>query len=297
MPELPEAETVRRGVAAAFAGRRILAVEATGARSTRRHPSPADYAGRLAGRRLLAVDRRGKALVGRLDDGAAVAVHLGMSGQLRRAAPGDPTAPHTHVVWRFDGAADGDHARSELRFVDPRTFGQTWVGEPGPGGDLPELAHWGPDALTGLPTWRHLAVRLAGRRTRLKAALMDQVVVAGIGNLYADEVLFLARLDGAREAGGLSPAELRRLHAAIGEVLAAAVEARGSSLADLQYRDVEGRIGAYQERHAVYGREGLPCPRCGRPVVRASASGRSAFSCRRCQRPAVGVRGAATARR
>ncbi|HET9691893.1 MAG TPA: bifunctional DNA-formamidopyrimidine glycosylase/DNA-(apurinic or apyrimidinic site) lyase [Acidimicrobiales bacterium] len=277
MPELPEAETVRRGVAAAFTGRRIAAVDATGVRSTRRHPTPAHFAERVAGRTLTGVRRVGKFIVAGLDDGGAFVVHLGMSGQLVRAtAPDVPRPAHTHVAWRFDDAAAGE----ELRFVDPRTFGQVWATT----GDVPELAHLGPDALDGLATWRDLARLVEGRTTRLKALLTDQRRLAGIGNIYADESLFAAGLAADRPAGSLRPAEVRRLHGAITDILAAAVQARGSSLADQQYRDLDGMTGTFQHRHAVYGREGKPCVRCGCPIVRAVVGGRSGFSCPRCQR-------------
>ena len=275
MPELPEAETVRRGVTAAFAGRRITAVEATGVRSTRRHPSPADFADRVAGATLTGLRRHGKFIVADLDGGGAEAfvVHLGMSGQLVRAL--DPAAArpaHTHVVWSFGDA--------ELRFVDPRTFGQVWATT----AEVPELAHLGPDALDGLPTWRDLTRVVAGRTTRLKVLLTDQRRIAGIGNIYADEALFAARLAAHRPAGSLTVPEVKRLHGAITGILADAVAAGGSSLADAQYRDVDGAVGTYQQRHAVYARAGLPCVRCGRPIVRTVFAGRSGFSCRRCQR-------------
>jgi formamidopyrimidine-DNA glycosylase len=278
VPELPEAETVRRGVEAAFSGRRIAAVEATGARSTRRHAAPSEVAEGLAGRTLVAVRRRGKFIVADVGEAAAFVVHLGMSGQLLRASAGTPRPVHTHVVWRFEDPGE------ELRFVDPRTFGQVWLTTAGPDGSVPELAHLGPDALDGVPTWRDLARIVEGRRTRLKALLMDQRRIAGIGNLYADEVLFAAGVAADRPAGSLRPVEVRRLHSAMGSVLDAAVAARGSSLADEQYRDIDGRTGGYQTCHAVYGREGAPCVRCGRPIVRRVGGGRSSFSCAHCQR-------------
>ena len=292
MPELPEVETVRRGLASWFAGRRITAVSATGLRTTRRHADSRELAARCEDRILEAVRRRGKYLLLDLSDGGVVVVHLGMSGQLLRSRAGDPLPAHTHVVWSFDGGL-------ELRFVDPRTFGEVFVSRaaaPGPGGvpdpggvgldpaGVAELAGLGPDALEGLPTWQALAAVLAGRRTRLKPLLMDQRRVAGIGNIYADEILFAAQLSGDRPAGSLGRGEIRRLHAALRSILAAAVEHRGSSLTDAQYRDVDGAVGDYQLHHAVYGREGQPCRRCGRPITRRRDGGRSTFSCPRCQR-------------
>lgn len=276
MPELPEVETVRRGVAAAVAGLRVEEVEATGARSTRRHSDGAAYCRRVRGSTLVGVDRVGKYLIGGLDSGDVTVVHLGMSGQLRVADSAADRPAHTHVVWRFEGGR-------ELRFVDPRTFGQVWVSRPDGTGTVPELAHLGVDALDGLPTWRSLVPLLAGRRGRLKPLLLDQRVLAGIGNLYADEVLFHARLHGDRVAGELAAGEVRRLHLAVSTVLPAAIAAGGSSLADAQYRNVDGALGRYQDRHAVYGRAGRPCPRCDTPVRRDRWSGRSSFTCPRCQ--------------
>ena len=194
-----------------------------------------------------------------------------MSGQLRLAAgPHVPLAKHSHVVMDLD---DG----RQLRFVDPRTFGELFVTTP----DVPELARLGVDALA--ITRAELTRLLAGRRARIKTVLLDQRVVAGIGNIYSDEILWTAGVRGTRAAGSLRPAEIGRLHDATGAVLGAAVESRGSSLRDQQYVDLGGLTGTYQERHAVYGREGLPCSRCGRPVLRTVVAQRSHFWCRCCR--------------
>ncbi len=271
MPELPEVETVRRDLAAALTGATVSAVEVTGLRSTRRHADRAAFAAALAGRTLWRFDRWGKHLLVDLGD-AVLVVHLRMSGQLVLAAsPAVPLAKHSHVVITF---VDG----RQLRFVDPRTFGELFVTSP----DLPELAGLGPDAL-GLP-YAAFAERVGSRRARLKPLLLDQRVVAGIGNIYSDEILWTARLAWSRVAADLRTAELRRLHAAVEEVLRSAIEARGSSLGDGQYVDLAGRPGAYQLRHAVYGREDEPCPRCGRPIRRTVVAQRSHFWCARCQR-------------
>ncbi len=277
MPELPEVETVRRGVAGAFAGREIIAVTAGGGRTTRRHSDVKAFVGRCQGQVVESVDRRGKYLLLRLGSGDVVVVHLGMSGQLLRGGVLDPPVRHTHVEWSFAGG-------TQLRFVDPRTFGEVFVTRADAGGAVPELALLGPDALEGLPRWSSLAAVLVGRSGRLKPLLLDQHRLAGIGNIYADEILFAARLAGDRRADSLSSAEVRRLHAAITGILEAAVAHRGSSLSDAQYRDVDGAVGDYQLHHAVYAREGQPCLRCGRPISRRRERGRSSFSCPRCQR-------------
>ncbi|GAC1312036.1 MAG: bifunctional DNA-formamidopyrimidine glycosylase/DNA-(apurinic or apyrimidinic site) lyase [Acidimicrobiales bacterium] len=271
LPELPEVETVRRDLEAALAGSSVARVSVTGARSTRRHATVDSFARSLTGRRLIGFDRRGKYLLIALEPAATLVAHLRMSGQLRlEPGPEVPLARHSHVVI---GLADG----RELRFVDPRTFGELFVTTPA----LPELAGLGVDALA--VTRPQLAGLLTGRRAGLKAFLLDQRRIAGIGNIYSDEILWTARLRGMRPGGSLRPAEVRRLHTSVVAVLEAAVEGRGSSLRDAQYVDLDGRAGTYQQRHAVYGREGLPCPRCGRPVARVTVAQRSHFWCRGCQ--------------
>lgn len=276
MPELPEVETVRRDLDRELPGRRIVRVVATGVRSLRRHPDRAQFAADVRGATVVAVSRRGKyllvPLVGTGEGDRTLVVHLGMSGQLLLNAAEAPMLAHTHVVLGFDD-------KRELRFVDPRTFGEIFLAPLGGAA----LGHLGPDALTDLKGWNHLADLLALRTTKLKALLMDQRFLAGIGNIYSDEILHRARLRWDRSAATLTPAEVRRLFRSIGEVLGAAVELRGSSLDDQQYRDVFGAIGAYQGQHRVYGREAAPCLRCHRPIVRVRTAGRSTFFCPRCQ--------------
>lgn len=201
--------------------------------------------------------------------------HLRMSGQFLRARAGEPVLPHTHAVLSFAKAG-------ELRFVDPRTFGELFLvgaGDGGGGGN--ELAHLGPDALTVDAV--HLQRALAGRRAPLKSLLVDQRVVAGIGNIYADEICFVAGVRGDRAAGSLKKAEIKRLADATHAVLAAAIEARGSTLADLGYRDLAGAAGSFQLQHRVYDRLGQPCLTCGRPILRPAFGARSAYLCGRCQ--------------
>jgi formamidopyrimidine-DNA glycosylase len=283
MPELPEVETIRGGLVWVLRGRRVVALEVTGARTARRYGSAALQAA-LVGARILDVGRRGKHLLLPLDTGRVLVVHLRMSGQLRYVAEpgGVPPLPHTHVVARLEGGG-------ELRFVDPRTFGEWYVSAALDDRGLPrELAGLGPDpladAMTRAELARHLGRALEGRRAAVKSVLLDQRVLAGVGNLYADEICFRARLRPDRPGGGLRPAELRRLADATLVTLRAAVAARGSSLADRRYVDLDGEPGRFQAQHAVYGREGLPCPRCGGAVVRLRVAGRSAWLCPRCQR-------------
>jgi formamidopyrimidine-DNA glycosylase len=268
LPELPEVETVRRDLAALVAGAAVADVAVHGRRSTRRHPETFV----LSGRTLSSFERRGKYLLVGLAPGTDVLViHLRMSGQLLVCSPSTPLPKHAHVVITL---TDG----REIRFVDPRTFGELFVTSR----DLPELAALGPDALT-LDLAQFTAV-LARRRARLKPLLLDQRAIAGIGNIYSDEILWRAKLRWSRPANDLRRGEVGRLHAAMGGVLAEAIERRGSSLRDGQYVDVAGRSGTFQDHHAVYDRRGAPCPRCGRPIERITVAQRSHYWCRRCQR-------------
>jgi formamidopyrimidine-DNA glycosylase len=277
VPELPEVETIRRDLDREIVGRRVRSVEVTGRRSVRRHGSDKDFVARLEGRKVAAVHRKGKYLLIRLDDGDVLVAHLGMSGQLLRAGNKDPLDKHTHVVITFNQGG-------QLRFVDPRTFGQLFVTSPDHLEDeIPELAHLGFDPLDQAMSWTRFGDLLQLKRTKLKALLMDQRFIAGIGNLYADEILFAAGLRFDRSSETLSAQEVRRLYRAIIETLQDAIKHRGSSLADEQYRDLFGDIGTYQSQHQVYDREGQPCRRCRTVIVRVKANGRSTFLCEHCQ--------------
>ncbi len=279
MPELPEVETVRKGLEGAVVGRRIDDVQVFGRRTVRRQ-SPSELKIHLIGRTLTAAGRRGKFLLLSLDDGAVLVVHLRMSGQLLHVRTPEevPVVAHTHVVMSL---GDG----TELRFVDPRTFGEWFVSTQIDDRGVPlELAHLGRDPLAeGLPT-AYLADGLAGRRAPLKALLTDQRVIAGIGNIYADEICFRAGLRPDRPGGSLSADEVASLAKACRAVLRQAVRSRGSSLRDLRYRDLQGALGSFQLSHAVYDRAGEPCVRCGGRVARIKIGARPAFCCESCQR-------------
>ena len=278
MPELPEVETVRRGLEATVVGRSVTSVRVLGRRTVRRQ-SPAELAGLLSGRSFTGANRRGKFLLLSLDDDSVLVVHLRMTGQLLHVnrAHRPPLAAHTHVVAELD---DG----SELRFIDPRTFGEWFVSTEVDSRGVPaELSHLGRDPLLeGLPA-AYLAGRFAGRRASLEALLTDQRIVAGIGSIYADEICFRAGIRPDRAGGSLSPAEIASLARSARSVLKAAVKSRGSSLRDLRYRDLAGAFGSYQAHHAVYDRAGEPCPRCGQGVVRLKIGARSAYCCQSCQ--------------
>ncbi len=276
MPELPEVEITRRHLEPVVCGAVVGEVVVRRERALRLQPRPADFTARLQGRRVLALGRRGKYLLADVGGGLTWVTHLGMSGRMSLALPGEPEAAHTAVVVILEGGP-------EVRFVDPRTFGHTAVltaeelAAAGP-------ARLGPDALDALPRSRALADRLAGRRAPIKPLLLDQRLMAGLGNIYADEVLYRARLRPDRAAGSLSLEEVAALRRAVRPVLQASLRRGGTSLSDLAYLLPDGRAGGYLERLAVYGRAGEPCRRCGAAVVRIVQRGRSAYFCPECQR-------------
>ena len=283
MPELPEVETIRRDLEREVAGKRVKEVVCTGLRCIRRHKTKKDFISRVEGRKITAVQRKGKYLLLRLDGGPPVevlVVHLGMSGQLLWAKSAkDPVVKHTHVVLKFAAPGTG-----ELRYVDPRTFGELFVTALDELVEaVPELAHLGFDPLDGVMSWQLFGQRLTARRTKLKPLLMDQKFLAGIGNMYADEILWAAGLRFDRSSDSLSSQEVRRLYRSMVETLQDAIKHRGSSLADEQYRDLFGEVGDYQSRHNVYDREGEPCNRCRARIVRLKWQGRSTYLCPQCQ--------------
>jgi formamidopyrimidine-DNA glycosylase len=298
MPELPEVETLRTDLMKEVVGRKIKAVAVANGRSCRRHDSAKHFRVMLEGRTIKGVARLGKYLLMTLDDGNTLVVHLGMSGQLLRVKSlKEPKPKHTHIVITFTQGG-------ELRYVDPRTFGEMFVstrpppptgtgwsspavGTTGEGAALrrqvPELSHLGFDPIEDVMSWDRFAHLLRQRTTPLKSLLMDQQFVSGIGNLYSDEILFAAGLRYDRPASSLSATEVRRLYRAMVETLAEAIKHRGSTLADEQYRDLFGEVGDYQGQHQVYDREGQPCRRCRNAVVKVKVNGRSAFLCEHCQ--------------
>lgn len=280
MPELPEVETVRRGLAARLAGNVIKRVSL--ARGDLRWPIPPGFAEALAGRRILGFGRRGKTILMRLEGGLSVLWHLGMSGRLRLSGPDEaaPALPHEHLVieteegWR-------------VGFIDPRRFGSLDLVPTAHEAQHPRLAGLGPEPLEDGFTPSRLEAALAGRRSAIKAALMDQGVVAGLGNIYACEALFRARISPRREARTVRGERAARLVAAIKATLAEAIAAGGSSLRD--WRQTSGELGYFQHAWKVYGHAGEPCERCpGPPACRGIATvvqqGRTTFYCPRTQR-------------
>lgn len=283
MPELPEVETTRRGLAMALLGRRLARVEVRQPRL--RFPVPIGFVQHLTGRRVDAIDRRAKYMLVRLDNADTMIVHLGMSGRLRVYAPGSAPPPperHDHVILATDDGA-------EVRFNDARRFGFVDLVA---GADLaahPMLASLGPEPLDPAFTPAVLSAALAGKRTPVKAALLDQKTVAGLGNIYVSEALFRAGISPRRSAHTVAGRRAERLVPAIRQVLEDAIAAGGSSLRD--FRHADGELGYFQTRFSVYDREG---GRCGDPlsdcdgvacqVRRLVQAGRSTFYCPRRQR-------------
>jgi formamidopyrimidine-DNA glycosylase len=276
VPELPEVETVRQGLATWVAGRTIETVEVHHPRAIRRHmPGDAHFAAVLRGRTILDVARRGKYLWLPLDSGDAIIGHLGMSGQLLIEPAEKPDGPHLRVRFTF---TDGG---PQLRFVDQRTFGGLSVSE---GGATlpPEIAHIARDPMDPLFSDEEFVAALRGKHTEVKRALLDQTLISGVGNIYADEALWRARLHGARPTDALTRPAVRRLLAAVRDVLSEAIVAGGTSF-DALYVNVNGQSGYFDRSLNAYGREGLPCKRCGTPMRREQFMNRSSFSCPRCQ--------------
>jgi formamidopyrimidine-DNA glycosylase len=279
VPELPEVETVRRGLAHGVVGRRLAAVEVRHPRAVRRHePGAEDFTALLVGRRIDAALRRGKYLWLPLDSGDALVGHLGMSGQLLLVPPDHPDGPHLRIRFRF---ADEDRGGLQMRFVDQRTFGGLAVAAGGAA--LPAtLAHIALDPLDPQFDDEAFVAAVRRRRTGIKRALLDQTVVSGIGNIYADEALWRARLHWARPTETLPRSEIRRLLDCVREVLQAAVAAGGTSF-DALYVNVNGQSGWFDRSLDAYGREDEPCGRCGTPIVRERFMNRSSYRCPHCQ--------------
>jgi formamidopyrimidine-DNA glycosylase len=275
LPELPEVETVRRGLERHVVGRTVAAATVLHPRAVRRHlAGSSDFEAAMAQRRIAAARRRGKYLWLSAGEDALLA-HLGMSGQFLVGDPDRPVGPHVRARFTFtDGGPD-------LRFTDQRTFGHVMF-VPG-GAVLPApIAHIAPDPLEQAFDPAVFATRLRLRHTGIKRALLDQSLISGVGNIYADEALWRARLHWARPTQTLTRPAIERLVEAVRAVLLEALQAGGTSF-DALYIDVNGESGYFDRSLAVYGREDRPCPRCGTPVRRDPFMNRSAYTCPRCQ--------------
>jgi formamidopyrimidine-DNA glycosylase len=265
MPELPEVETIVRSLRPRIVKRRIDAVRILRADIVQ----PPDIAldSKILRRTIVHLHRRGKKIVFELEDAARFYIHLGMTGRLTIDRPDAPVQPHTHLILQI--------GQAELRFVDPRRFGGVfWLGTDG----RPD-AGLGPEPLK--ITAKQLARRLSKTRRTIKTALLDQKMLAGLGNIYADESLFTAGIDPRIPANQLSKPQISRLNRSIKSILNRAIRHRGSTLRD--YRDADGRPGDFQKIHRVYDRQGKPCTLCRTPIVRIVLGGRSTHFCPKCQ--------------
>jgi len=292
MPELPEVETIRRQLAPLVEGRRLRRVEVLDPRWSR-PLAPQELADALAGRHVEQLQRRGKYLVWRLDGEAFLVQHLRMTGAI--LCDPRPEPAHVRIRIELDGVRGGGPAtgargrpgRVRLAITDPRRFGtgELLLGERALEGFF--AARLGPEPFDADFTGERLRALARGRTAPIKAFLLDQRRVAGVGNIYADEALFRAGVHPLRPAGRLAPAQCARLREAVVEVLHAGIDARGASIDD--FRHVDGVRGSFQDRFQVHRREGEPCPRCGRTIVKLVVAGRGTYVCERCQPRPRGV--------
>ncbi|TMG68823.1 MAG: bifunctional DNA-formamidopyrimidine glycosylase/DNA-(apurinic or apyrimidinic site) lyase [Chloroflexi bacterium] len=273
MPELPEVETIVADLRPHLVGLTIVRCELSFPTIVR-HPEPEVFIDSVVGMRIESVGRRGKYILIGLGEGLLLVVHLGMTGQLRLVDPVAPLENHTHAVFFLD---DG----KQLRYRDPRRFGRLLLGTQQALLDAKKMPRLGPEPIDPEFAADELYRRLRRRRTALKAVLLDQGAIAGVGNIYADESLHKARLRPDRIAGTVSKKSARRLHESLRESLQTAITNRGSSVDT--YRDAWGEIGGQQEKLLVYGRAGEPCFTCGRPLSVIRIAGRTTVFCRHCQ--------------
>ena len=278
--ELPEVEVVRRDLEKDVIGRKVTEAEVRPSKNAmrviRRHGKRREFTDRLIGRKFTKAERRGKYVLLHLDNGDVMVVHFGMSGQFVRGNKRVPHPPHTHVILTFQQGGD-------LRFIDPRTFGEMFVTAADELGKVKELQHIAIDPLDHVFTWNAFGAALAERAAKMKQLLMDQKFISGLGNIYSDEVLFAAGLRYDRLSDSLSSQEVRRLYRAMQEVLQDAIRFRGTTLDDEAYLDLFGKPGEFQNELKVYGRTGLPCRRCRTPIQAVKISGRNAYFCPQCQ--------------
>lgn len=283
MPELPEVETIRRQLAPQLRGRTLVKVEILDPRWTRPEP-PRTVERALRGRRVQEVTRRGKYLVWELTGELYLLVHLRMTGALLFDPEADPT--HTRVRFKLD-------AGHRLLYIDPRRFGTGQLVSGAAARDAYLRQRIGIEPLTPEFTVEHLRALARGRRAPVKSFVVDQRRIAGVGNIYADEALWRARIHPLRQTGALTRPQLAALRTGIEEALLAGIDAKGASIND--FRHIDGARGSFQDRFLVYGREGEPCLRCGNPIRKLVVAGRGTYVCVRCQRPPAKKRAATAA--
>ncbi|MDQ7798794.1 MAG: bifunctional DNA-formamidopyrimidine glycosylase/DNA-(apurinic or apyrimidinic site) lyase [Candidatus Edwardsbacteria bacterium] len=272
MPELPEVETVRRDLTRSLAGKRIERVDILNA-SSLKGATPKGFLGGISGRSFIRFDRRGKYLILHLDTGKVLVVHLKMTGVLQYQQKGDSLPRAARIIFYFSGGR-------RLVFSDQRKFGSIELARDA--GSIPSLQKMGPEPLEKDFTPEALKERLGGRRGPIKPLLLDQAIIAGLGNIYAAEALHRAGIAPQRPANQLSGPEIKKLHHAIFQVLGEAIAARGSSVDT--YRDGQGKKGWFQVKHRVYGKQGTKCRRCGGTIVKEIFRGRGTYWCPKCQR-------------
>lgn len=278
MPELPEVETTCRGLALKLVGQTLHHVALQ--RSGLRFPFPIDFASQVVGRKITHITRHAKYALLHLDHGGVIIIHLGMSGRMAFMPPDAKPGKHDHVVFQYGSKAKKTKF-DQVFFNDARRFGVLDYTLADQLADHPLLKHMGVDPFDATLTGKWLQGRLQSRKTPMKAVLMDQTLIAGLGNIYVCEALFLSRIHPQRLANHVTAAESTALVKAIRSVLTKAIEAGGSSLRD--YVQTDGELGYFQTQFNVYGREGQPCMRCKTPLERIVQSGRSSFFCPQCQ--------------
>lgn len=274
MPELPEVETIRRSLQDKIKGKTLVGVEVFLEKMVKGIDMD-NLDAKLNGKKVTRLDRRGKYLIIHLSGGLAMVIHLRMTGQLLYCLPEEKALKHTHVVFHFND-------KRELRFVDQRQFGKVQLVPIKELDTVSGLKTLGVEPLSDQFTREFIKKELRNRRTKIKPLLLDQTIIAGIGNIYADEALFRAMIHPERVASALTPREASRLYLAIKEVLIEGIENRGTSIKD--YIDGDGNQGSNQSNLRVYGREGEPCPKCGKTIERKAIGGRSSHFCPKCQK-------------
>lgn len=277
MAELPELETVRRELEKEAVGKRFKVPEVTGAKVTRHNGNKKVFQGRLEGAKVKSVDRKGRHLVGNLDNGELLVIDLGDTGRLEKVAPKSVPPKGTAVVFSFTQGG-------QIRLVDPAGAAQTFVvANDALADEVPAIASGGLDPVADTVSWTSFARVILAKTVKLKALLMDPEVVAAIGPIYSDEILWEAGLRHDRISSELSSQEIRRLFRALVETLHEAVKHRGTTVDDFPFVDLYGKPGGYQDELKVYGREGEPCRRCRAPVAKARYANRPLYFCEACQ--------------
>lgn len=281
MPELPEVETIKRGLSPRLRGkvisRIIIPPDPKGSRVLRRYPSLPQFIRKVTGRQIVTLKRRAKYLLFELDSGETMIIHLGMSGQLLLRPPRGASPQHARIVFTIVGVG-------ELYFVDPRKFGEVYLYSKVEGNTVVDPFSLGPEPLGKSFTPQVLKRILHGRRSPIKVALLDQKLIAGLGNIYTDEALFRARIHPEKVSSDLTEKKIKLLHKSIREVLREAIHLHGTSAADRQYVDSEGALGKFQTRLNVYQRKGEECLRCETKIETIKLGGRTTHFCPRCQK-------------